>query len=102
MKNRFCIAAAAVAAALAAPVLASDPTQPEVTNPAPAIALHGSGRAETEALNADPTQPRMETAAPAMVVGRLGDELVAGAIVNDEPMASAARKAPATGRVASK
>lgn len=102
MKNRFCIAAAAVAAALAAPVLASDPTQPEVKDPAPAIALHGSGRAEAEALNADSTQPRVETAAPAMVVRGFGDEVVAGAIANDEPMASAVREAPATARVATK
>jgi hypothetical protein len=102
MKNGFRIAAAAVAAALAAPVLASDPTQPEVTNPAPAIALHGSGRAEAEALSADPTQPRVAIAAPAMAVRSFGNDVAAGAIANDEPMASALREAPATRRVASK
>lgn len=102
MKHAFRIAAAVAAAALVAPALASDPTQPEVANPAPAIALHGSGRAESEALSADPTQPRTEVASPAMVLRGLGDEAVAGAILNDEPLASAVRESPAASRVATK
>ncbi len=57
MRTAFHVVAAVVAVALGAPALASDPTQPEVTHPAPAIALRGSGRAETDALNADPTWP---------------------------------------------
>lgn len=100
MKIRF-HAAAVVAAALGAQALAFDPTQPEVTNPAPAIALQGSGRAEAEALNADPTQPRIDVASPAMVPRSLRDEALAGAILNDEPWASAVRAA-APSRVASK
>lgn len=92
MKSKFRIAAAVAATALAAPALPTDPTQPEVTNPAPAIVLHGSGRAEADALNADPTQPRTETAAPAVALRSFGDEAVAGAILNDEPMASAVRE----------
>ncbi len=102
MNHVFRIAAALAAAALVAPALGSDPTQPEVTNPAPAIALHGSGSSETEALNADPTQPRTEVASPAVVLPSLGDEAVAGAILNDEPMASAVREAASTSRVATK
>ncbi len=94
MKSKFRIAAAVAAAALAAPALPTDPTQPEVTNPAPAIVLHGSGRAEADALNADPTQPRTETAAPAVALRGFGDEAVAGAILNDEPIASAVREPP--------
>lgn len=101
MKSRFRIASAVVVAALAAPALASDPTQPEVTNPAPAIALHGSGRAGAEALNADPTWPRTEAAAPAAELRGIGSEALAGAILNDEPIASAVRER-ATSRLAAK
>ncbi len=103
MKTTFRIAVALAAAALAAPALASepsDPTQPEVKNPAPAIVLHGSGRAEAEALNADPTQPRFETAAPAAALGGFSDQAAASAIVNDEPMTSALRAPAARSRVA--
>lgn len=57
MRTASHVVAAVVAVALAAPALGSDPTQPEVTNPAPPIALRGSGCAETDALNADPTWP---------------------------------------------
>ncbi len=102
MKSKFRIAAAVAATALAASALASDPTQPEVTNPAPAIALHGSGRAEAEALNTDPTQPRTGTAAPAVALRGFGEEAVAGAILNDEPMTSAVREPAPASRVASK
>lgn len=101
MKNWFRIAAAFAATGLAAPALASDPTQPEVANPAPAIVLHGSGRAEAEALNADPTWPGTEVAAPAAHLRALGSESVAGAILNDEPMASAVRE-PVAPRLATK
>ncbi len=101
MKSRFRIAAAFAAVAFAATALASDPTQPEVTNPAPAIILHGSGHAEAEALNADPNWPRTEVAAPAMHLRAPGREAVAGAILNDEPVASAARE-PAAPRLAAR
>ncbi len=108
MKTTFRIAAAVAAAALAAPALASDPTQPAILNDepmtsavwAPAIALNGSGRVEAEALNADPTQPRFETAAPAAALGGFSDQAVASAIVNDEPMTSAVRAPAAPSRVA--
>jgi hypothetical protein len=99
MKIRF-HAAAVVAAALGAQALANEP-QPELKNPAPAIALQGSGRAEADALNADPTWPGSERAAPAMAIRGFGGETDAGAILNDEPWASAVRAA-APSRVASK
>lgn len=98
-------AAAVAAAALAVPALAhglaSDPTQPEGTNPAPAISLHGSGRAEADALNADPTWPGIERAAPAVRLSGRGEWASAGAILGDEPMASAVRAA-ASSRVAAR
>lgn len=100
MKSTFRIAAALAAAALTIPALASDPTQPEVANPVPAImVLHGSGRAQAEALNADPTWPRTEAAAPAVEVPRLAGEAVASGILRDEPMASAIHE-PAPSRLA--
>lgn len=101
MRTKFHIAATVVAAALATPALASDPTQPEVTNPAPAIALQGSGRAEADALNGDPTWPGSEIAAPAVVLHGLGGETHVSAILNDEPWASAVQGA-AVSRVATK
>ncbi len=101
MTIKFRIAVAAAAAALAAPALASDPTQPEVTNPAPAIALHGSGRAEAQALNVDPTWPQAEIAAPAVALQTLATEAPAGTVMGDEPWASAAQE-PASAHLASK
>lgn len=89
MRSKIRIAAAVAVAALAAPALASDPTQYEVENPAPPIALDGSGFAEAEALNADPTWPHIERAAPTATLRDLGGATVAGAILNDEPVASA-------------
>ena len=102
MKSKLRIAAAIAATALAAPALATDPMQPEVTSPAPAIALHASGRAEAEAVNADPTQPRTEIAAPAVALRGYRDEAGAGAILNDEPMASAVREPTTPSQVAAK
>lgn len=102
MKTTSRIAAAVAAAALALPALGSDPTQPEVANPAPAVVLRGSGRAEARALNADPTWPGTEVAAPATPVRPVGEAL-AGGIANDEPLASAVRaEKPAAVRVSAK
>ena len=105
MKHAFRIAAAVVAAALGAPAVAhdlsSDPTQPAVENPAPAIVLHGSGRAEARALNADPTWPRTEVAAPAVALSRLASDASA-AVLGDEPWASAVQAQKAGSRLASK
>ncbi len=110
MKSKLRIAVAVATATLAAPALASDsaepsslasdPNQPEVKNPAPAVALRGSGRAEAAALSSDPNQPPIESAAPAMAVPSLSDEALAGGIVNDEPLASAVRQEAASSRVA--
>lgn len=102
MKHMFRIAAAVAAAALVAPALASDPTQPEVANPAPAIALQGSGYAEAEALNAQPEWPGVEVAAPAVSVPGLAEWADAGAILGDEPMASATRAQASAAHMASK
>ena len=100
MRTKFHVVVAVVAAALGAPALA-DELQPEVKNPAPAIALEGSGRAEADALNADPTWPGSESAAPAVALRSFRGETDAGSIVNDEPWASAVHGA-AQSRVASR
>jgi hypothetical protein len=99
MKHMFRIAAAVAAAALFAPALANEP-QPELKDPAPAIALHGSGRAEAQALNADPTWPQIEIAAPAVEFSGFDTEAPAGTVLGDEPWASAQK--PVSARLASK
>jgi hypothetical protein len=101
MTIKFRIAVALAAAALAAPALAFDDPARPATNPAPGIALHGSGRAEAQALNADPTWPQAEFAAPAVALPRLATEDSAGTVLGDEPWASAAQE-PVPSRLASK
>lgn len=101
MTIKFRIAVAAAAAALAAPSLAFDDPARPATHPAPAIALHGSGRAEAQALNADPTWPQAEIAAPAVALPRLATEAPAGTAMGDEPWASAVQE-PVSARLASK
>lgn len=100
MKHTLRIAAALAAAALVAPALANEP-QPELKEPAPAIALQGSGHAEAEALNAQSEWPGIERAAPAVSVPGLAGWADAGAILGDEPMASAARVQAAAAHLAS-